>query len=100
MPNREKSHPDDPTVITSVETEIEASLLIEALSEEGIKAASAGQLTSGFRAEAPGKVNVLVHIKDYDRAKAAVEAFNKEHFEIDWNAVDFEHVDEEDEKNL
>ncbi|WP_432797231.1 putative signal transducing protein [Poriferisphaera sp. WC338] len=100
MPNRETSHPEDPTVVTSVETELEASLLIESLAEQGIEATSAGQITSGFRAEAPGLVNVLVHIKDLDKAKAAVEAFNKEHIEVDWSSVDFEHVDDEDKKDL
>jgi len=84
MPN------DDDTVVTLAffPSEIEASLLADELKREGIQAEAAGFLTAGFRAEAPGKVKVLVHASDLERAKQLMDQYIASREEIDWSQVD------------
>ena len=50
-------------------TEMEASILVTVLADEGIKAVATGGFTAGFRAEAPGWVSVKTLEKDAERAK-------------------------------
>ena len=64
--------PNNPEVLTSVPNEIEAMSLVTALSGYGIEASTTGSFTSGFRAEAPGQVQVIVKHADLDRAKDAL----------------------------
>jgi hypothetical protein len=52
------------TVLKSVAHEFEAALIVNALEDHGIRATAAGDFTSGFRAEAPGGVRVLVKSTD------------------------------------
>tara|TARA_A100001391_G_scaffold148035_1_gene105522 strand:- start:1338 stop:1601 length:264 start_codon:yes stop_codon:yes gene_type:complete len=57
------SHADphaDPVVVGIYDTEFEAALIKNMLSEAGIPAQMVGAMTAGFRAETPGKVKVLV----------------------------------------
>ncbi len=63
--------PNEPVVLGKVKSEAQAALAVNALAERGITAHSAGELTSGFRAEAPGEVKVLVHLSDLENAKKA-----------------------------
>lgn len=65
--------PHRPIVLTTVETEGEAAVIVAALGERGIQARSIGGLTSGFRAEAPGGVRVLVRQIDFEQAQAALQ---------------------------
>ena len=55
--------------VTTAASEIEAAIIVTALEEQGFKAQMSGQLTSGFRAEAPGEVRVLVRRGDLQRAE-------------------------------
>ena len=64
--------PDRPETLLSVPTEIEAEVIVTALAEYGIKALAVGGCTSGFKAEAPGLVAVVVKHADVDRAKQAL----------------------------
>jgi hypothetical protein len=64
-------------VLARVPTEIEASLIVQCLSNEGIAARAVGGFTSGFRAEAPGDVSVLVKSGDLARAKRALAAIRQ-----------------------
>ncbi len=59
-----------PIVLTTAGTEGEAAAILAALGGRGIQARSIGALTSGFRAEAPGGVKVLVRQADYEQARA------------------------------
>ena len=65
-----------PVVLTTRANETIASLLVGALENEGIRAVMEGQLTSGFRAEAPGGVRILVRASDLGRAREVLEAFD------------------------
>lgn len=66
--------PNQPVVLTTVPTDVQAALIVAALRERGIEAQSVGELTSGFRAEAPGDVKILVRQADLARAQAALRA--------------------------
>lgn len=66
------SDPNEPVVLISMLSEAEAATLIAALDAYGITAQSTGGLTSGFKAEAPGDVRVLVRQSDLERAKTAL----------------------------
>jgi hypothetical protein len=64
---------DDPNklvVLTNASSAVEASVIVAALDAHGIRAITEGQLTAGFRAEAPGQARVLVAEADLDRARA------------------------------
>lgn len=80
---------DDAVVtLAFVPSEIEATLIADELKREGIQAEAAGFLTAGFRAEAPGRVKVLVHEKDLERAKELLDVYIASRDEIDWSQVD------------
>jgi hypothetical protein len=61
-------------VVARVTNEMEASLIVQCLANQGINARAVGGFTSGFRAEAPGDVSVLVRSGDLERAKKVVAA--------------------------
>lgn len=63
------SDPDRPAVLTTVSTEVLASVIAAKLQSEGIPAEVSGALTSGFRTEVPGGVQVLVRPEDLERAR-------------------------------
>lgn len=69
-------------------TEVEATMVADELKREGIQAEPAGLLTAGFRAEAPGRVKVLVHERDLEQAKALLDEYLHSRDEIDWSQVD------------
>ncbi|MEM9347382.1 MAG: DUF2007 domain-containing protein [Planctomycetota bacterium] len=69
-------------------TEVEATMIADELKREGIQAEPAGLLTAGFRAEAPGRVKVLVHERDLEQAKALLDEYLHSRNEIDWSQVD------------
>ena len=83
-------HEDDDAVVTLAffATEVEATLIADELKREGIQAEPAGLLTAGFRAEAPGRVKVLVHQNDLARAKELLDAYTTSKLDIDWSQVD------------
>ena len=62
-------HEEDATVLLAVvPSELEASLIVAALEGDGIVAQASGGMASGFRAEAPGGVRILVRASDRERA--------------------------------
>ena len=74
--------------LTSVPTEREAALIVATLEERGIKSTMAGQTTAGFRAEAPGYVQVLVFENDLLRAREAIESIDAGDTDVDWSKID------------
>ena len=80
--------PNDPEVLTTVPTEAEAAMVVNFLEAQGIAAMAEGGLTSAFRAEAPGRVRVLVRQSDMARAKAALADLQQDLSEIDWSNID------------
>lgn len=80
--------PDQLEELTSTLDEFQAAMIVAALKDNGIPAVAEGGLTSGFRAETPGLVHVMVRIVDLDRAKAALDDYYAANSDIDWDQVD------------
>ena len=73
--------PDDPNltaVLTAVPTEVMAELIVAALRGRGVEARAEGGLTGGFRAEAPGRVKVIVRQADLELAREALRTIEEE----------------------
>jgi hypothetical protein len=83
-----KSDPKQPETLLSVSTEIEAAAIANALVEHGIEALTVGGHTSGFKAEAPGSVAVVVKQADFDRARNALSEVRQQQGAIDWSKVE------------
>lgn len=81
-------HPEPAELLTSVPTDMEASIVIAGLEAEGIKAVMSGEFTAGFRAQAPGWVQVLVYDEDLPRAREILEDVKRKNEQIDWSKVD------------
>jgi hypothetical protein len=82
-------------VLSRVANDVEASLIVQRLADYGITASAVGGFTSGFRAEAPGDVAILVKQDDLARAKSVLASIRQEH--LAEHAADDETDDEEDE---
>jgi hypothetical protein len=68
---------DNPIVLTSLPSEPPAALLVGRLRNEGIRAEMSGMLTSGFRADAPGSVQILIRPEDAERARELLAEWHK-----------------------
>jgi len=75
-------------LLTSAPNEMEAGIIIGALQDRGIKSTMSGVYTSGFRAEAPGWVQVLVSEGDLSAAQAVLDDVCAGNEEVDWSQVD------------
>ncbi len=80
--------PNDLLVLASVANEIEAAAIVAAMEEIGVRAVASGGYTSGFKAEAPGEVKILVKHSDAKRAQQALQKIREREDEIDWSQVD------------
>ncbi len=80
--------PNNPEVLTSVCTDVEAAAIVGALAALGIEASAIGGYTAGFRAEAPGRVNVIVKHADLGRARTALAEIEQNRPQVDWSQVD------------
>ena len=72
---------DDPNrvvVLTTAPTESQGAMIVAALEAEGVQAQMTGALTSGFRAEVPGGVQVIVRYGDLGQAQSVLQAIEKE----------------------
>jgi hypothetical protein len=81
-------------VLTRVRNEMEASVIVQCLADCGIAASSVGGFTSGFKAEAPGDVAVLVKHDELELAKNELATF-REGFTFD-PSIHFGNAEEED----
>ena len=79
---------DSPQVLCRTATEVEAGVIVNALSDMGIRALAVGGFTAGFIAEAPGDVSVLVSQSDLKSAQAALQTIQHSEQPIDWSKVD------------
>ena len=68
--------------------ELQAVAIVAALDEEGIRAVATGGYTSGFKAEAPGDVQVLASRSDAARAQQTLREIQSQENPIDWPEVD------------
>jgi hypothetical protein len=76
-----------PETLLTVSSEVEAAAIATALAEYDINAFAAGGYTSGFKAEAPSSVAVLVKHADFDRARLVLAMIRQQQCEIDWSKV-------------
>jgi hypothetical protein len=80
--------PNCPATLLTVDSEVEAAAIVDALADYGVEAIASGGYTSGFKAEAPGRVAILVKQADLDRAKQAMVEIQQDQGEVDWDRVD------------
>lgn len=80
--------PNNPETLISFPSDVRAAAFVTALRARGIEATTTGGYTSGFRAEAPGQVNVIVRQADLVKARAALDQIKQDVAEIDWSQVD------------
>jgi hypothetical protein len=81
-------HSQHVALLTSAPTEMEAGIIVGALEDRGIKSTMTGTYTSGFRAEAPGWVQVLVSETDLPAAQAILDEVRRGDVDVDWSQVD------------
>jgi hypothetical protein len=81
-------HSQHVALLTSAPNEMEAGIIVGALEERGIKSTMTGTYTSGFRAEAPGWVQVLVAADDLAAAQEVLAEAKHGEDEVDWSQVD------------
>jgi len=75
-------------VAANVPGDVEAEVIVEVLMDNGIQAAASGGPAASFRVGAPGRVQVLVHQDDLQRAKEIVTEASHAGERIDWSQVD------------
>lgn len=69
--------PQSPVVVAEAADELQANVILGALEAAGIHAKMVGEFTAGFRAEAPGMVQILVRQEDAEKAKSLLESLPK-----------------------
>jgi hypothetical protein len=84
-------------VLHRTPNELEAAMLARVLEDHGIKATTTGGYTSGFRAEAPGNVSLLVVQADAPRARELLAQIPHDGG-VDWNAIDFDDSSSSEER--
>lgn len=78
----------DLETLVTVSNEVEAAAIVGALQEKGVEAVATGGYISGFKAEAPGDVKVLVRHGEADQARRMLNQIRQEETDIDWSEVD------------
>ena len=68
-------HPE-PVTVAQYATEIQATFAANMLREAGIRCELLGGASSGFKAESPGYVRLLVSQRDQGRARELLEDFD------------------------
>jgi len=79
---------NNPTTLAQYCSEVEAAAILAALSESGIQGTTTGSFTTGFQAEAPGDVTVVVRQSDLPRALEVLAELETVKKDIDWGSVD------------
>jgi len=69
---------NNPVSLLSVPNDFEAAMVVSALAAHEVDATTSGEFTSGFRAEAPGDVKVLVRQRDLGRAREVLDELENE----------------------
>ena len=79
---------DSPEILARVTSDIEAAVIVNALAAHGITASTAGGFTAGFRAEAPGDLQVIVRHEDLEDAKKLLAKIERTSTNVDWSQID------------
>lgn len=69
--------PKEPVVLTTVPSEIEATLIADALRERGVQVEIEGEFTSGFRTEVPGDLILMVRQEQLEQANKLMTTLKK-----------------------
>lgn len=72
---------------------MEAGLIVAALQDAGVDAMMTGVDTAGFRAEAPGRVQIRIHQHDREYAEQLLAGFAEHREDVDWSQIDFDDSD-------
>jgi hypothetical protein len=80
--------PNCPCTLLSVANEIEAASIVTAIAGYDVEASTVGGFTAGYKAEAPGSVQILVRRCDLDRARLALAEIREDQGTIDWSTID------------
>ena len=83
-----RDDPESPQTVAECANDVEASLAVATLAKQGIRATAVGGFTSGFQAEAPGIVRVVVPRSQFARATAALTAIRGEADDVDRSLAD------------
>ena len=83
--------------LTSTPTEMEASIIIAALEDNGIEATMTGNFTAGVLAEVMGWVEILVPEDKLTRAQEVMNEVKQHRSDIDWSQVDVGQPEEPEE---
>jgi hypothetical protein len=83
----------DLKTVATVTHEFQASAIVDALEEAGIKARAVGGVISDFREGFPAGVAVVVAESDLARAKQVVDELQQHRGEVDWSKVDVDNPD-------
>ena len=75
--------PSHPEVLVRVPNELVAAVIVNTLADQGIWAMAVGGATSGFKAEAPGAVTVVVRAPDLAQARQVLDEIRRDQGEID-----------------
>lgn len=87
--------PESPRAVRTVPSELEAAAIVAALANQGIEALTTGGYTSGFRAEAPGWVKVVVKSRDLEQADRILVQLEANPEKVDWSKFDVGTPDDE-----
>ncbi len=90
--------PNSPRVLLTTRNEVEAAGIVTALAACDIEASITGGFTSGFKAEAPGNVQVLVRSADLERAKQALAEIRAEQETSLPDLTDFEELPDDPQR--
>jgi hypothetical protein len=82
------AEPSDLEILVTVSNEVEAAAIVSALLARDVHATAAGGYISGFKAEAPGDVKVLVRHTEAHRAREVLDQLRQDVADIDWSEVD------------
>jgi hypothetical protein len=80
--------PNSPEVLVAVPNDIQAAAIVNALADRGIQATVTGSYTSGFRAEAPGWISIVVRRMDLDLARQTLAELKPGASDVDWSKID------------
>lgn len=80
--------PDTIVELTTAAHELEAGFIVARLENAGLRAKAAGELTTAFRAKAPGRMQIYVRAGDLERAREILKQPADESDPVDWSQVD------------
>ncbi|MCA9122310.1 MAG: DUF2007 domain-containing protein [Planctomycetaceae bacterium] len=80
--------PDSPTIVYCAENAIEAGAIVTALESEGIETTTTGSYTSGFQAEAPGQVQVVVRQSQAEKARLVLHQLEEQANDLECDESD------------